>query len=733
MKVRYRRVSIYLICSIGIAGIFFGEGVSSQNVNWPDYGGGPDSMQYSPLTQVDKSNAHLLVQAWFFPVPGDASRFDFNPVIVNGVMYVLGADSAIVALDAATGDTIWTHPTEGTPIDRGINYWQSKDGKDRRLIYSADSCLQEIDARTGNSIHTFGKDGFVNLREGLGRDPKTIPQIQTGTPGHIFENSIIQGSATSESYGAPPGDIRAYDVIGGNLLWTFHTIPHPGELGYNTWPKDAWKYVGGVNTWGELSIDEKRGIGYFPLGSPTYDYWGGDRIGADLFGDCLVALNLHTGKLLWYYQTVHHDLWDYDPTTAPKLLTVLHDGKKVDIVALATKSGFVFAFDRVSGKPLWPIEERPVPKSDAPGEESWPTQPYPTKPPPFARQSFTVDEVDPYMNDADKERILTILRTANNNGIYTPGTGKRDSIQIPADVGGSNWGSGAADPRTGILYLHTSDVPELKYKLTPNEPLRIPHGVSIETQGHAVYNHMCQGCHGANRVGVKLPKDIGIDRFKRILMTGEGEMPSFSSLPSHYVEALAAYISNPDASGPILAGGAGGGMERLPPPPGISRYFGNYENRILSSNGLPAISPPWTSLVAVDMNTGNISWRVPLGTAPGLAAKGIRNTGAVNVLLPAVRNAPVVTAGGLVFVGSWGDRTVHAYDKDTGEILWEQEIGANPEGLPSVYEVNGREYIVFTAAAHSPDSASGEGFAWKAGRQDAQGYYVFALTKDQTQ
>jgi quinoprotein glucose dehydrogenase len=730
MKVLLRAASICLFFLFCMAGTFRGQNAKSQNANWPDYGGGPDSMQYSRLTQIDKSNVMHLTQAWFYPVLHASARFNFNPVIVDGVMYVLGDNGAIVALDAATGKTIWTHPTQGIPIDRGINYWQNKDGGDRRLIFSANSFLQEIDARTGVSIATFGTDGRVNLREGLGRDPQTIPQIQTGTPGHLYENSIVLGSATSESYGSPPGDIRAFDVLSGKLLWSFHTIPHPGEFGYDTWPKDAWKYAGGVNTWGEFSIDEKRGIGYFPLGSATYDYWGGDRIGADLFGDCLLALNLKTGKMLWYYQTVHHDLWDYDPTTAPKLLTVKQNGKKVDIVAQPTKSGFVFAFNRVTGEPIWPIDERPVPKSEAPGEASWPTQPVPTKPPPFARQSFTENDLNPYISEDDKAKILAILRGANNNGIFTPGTDKRDSIQIPGDVGGANWGNGSADPTTGILYIRTSDSPELKPKLSPNAPFRVPRGVNLETQGHVIFTHMCETCHGANRIGVRSPTDIGIDKFKQIVNGGIGEMPSFSTLPAPYIDALAAYIANPSASGPVAAGGGGGGIERSPAPPGITRYFGTYENRILASDGLPAISPPWTSLVAIDMNKGEILWRAPLGTAPGLAAKGIKNTGAANVSLNPVRNAPVVAAGGLVFVGSWGDRTVHAYDKDTGKLLWEQEIGSNPEGLPAIYEAGGREYIVFCGAAHAATTAPGEGYAWKAGEPEAQGYYVFALQKD---
>ena len=256
---------------------------------WADYGGGPEGLQYSALREIASANVPQLEQAWFYPAPGMSARFGFNPIVVNGVMYVLGKDDAITALDAVTGKEIWSHRAEGRPTDRGINYWESADRSDRRLIFSANSYLQEINAATGAGISSFGDDGRVNLREGLGRDPKTIPGIQTGTPGRVFENLIILGSATSEAYGSPPGDIRAYDVLTGKLAWSFHTVPHPGEFGYETWPKDAWRYIGGVNTWGEMAIDTKRGIGYFPLGSPTYDYYGGDRIGSNLFGDRLLA------------------------------------------------------------------------------------------------------------------------------------------------------------------------------------------------------------------------------------------------------------------------------------------------------------------------------------------------------------------------------------------------------------------------------------------------------------
>jgi quinoprotein glucose dehydrogenase len=693
---------------------------------WSDYGGAADSMQYSALKQINKTNVSRLEQAWFYPVPGRTGRFGFNPLIVDGVMYVLGKSDSITALEAVTGKEIWSHPAGGLPTDRGINYWESKDRSDRRLIFAANSYLQEVNARTGVTIPSFGNDGRVNLREGLGRDPKTIRNIQSGTPGRVFENLIILGSATGEGYGDPPGDLRAYDVQTGKLVWTFHTIPHPGEFGYDTWPKDAWKYVGGTNTWGEISIDEKRGIAYFPLGSPTFDLYGGDRIGANLFGDCLLALDARTGKRLWHFQAVHHDLWDYDLTTAPKLLTVRHNGKPVDIVAQATKIGFVYVFNRVTGEPLWPIEERPVPKTDVAGEESWPTQPFPTKPPPFALQRFTSDDLNPYLDAEEAGRLREILAGARNEGVFTPPTSGRNQISVPGEFGGANWGGAAGDPQTGMLYVRSHNAPAM-HQLSDTPPPRVLRRGTPEQQGHAAYAENCERCHGAERTGVIPPKELGAGRFQALVRSGRGQMPGFSeaALPAQSLDALTAYLNNPEA-GAIPDGGRFGPPAPPPPPPGQVRYYGRLGTLMAAGNGLPVIRPPWSVLTAYDLNDGTIAWQAPLGTIPSLAGKGIRNTGNHNL---AWRCGLAVTAGGLIFVGSWSDRTVHAYDKDTGKVLWEKELDANPEGIPAVYEAGGREYIVFSARAGLNGNAASDTVLIKAGKPEAQGYYVFALPR----
>jgi quinoprotein glucose dehydrogenase len=428
---------------------------------WRDYGGAEDSSQYSALQQINRSNVNKLEIAWIYPT-GDNNKYFFNPIVVDGLMYVLAKNNSVIALDASTGKEVWVHQTDPETrllTNRGINYWESRDRSDRRLLFASNNFLRAIDARTGMPILSFGSNGSIDLREGLGRDPKTLSLVQSTTPGRVFENLLILGSATNEGYGSAPGDIRAYDVRTGKLAWTFHTVPHPGEFGYDTWPKDAWKTVGGANSWSELSLDEKRGIVYIPTASPKYNFYGADRKGANLFGDCLLALDARTGKRLWHFQMVHHDIWDYDNPNAPKLLTVRHNGKLVDAVAQAGKEGFLWVFNRVTGEPLWPIEERKVPRSEMPGEEAWPTQPFPLKPPPFARQTFTEKDLSPFIEDAkERARFRDEILSARNEGLFTP-PGLRNTIEMPGNNGGANWGGTAVDPTNGTLYVVSKDLP----------------------------------------------------------------------------------------------------------------------------------------------------------------------------------------------------------------------------------------------------------------------------------
>ncbi len=700
---------------------------------WSDYEGSADSAQYSALTQINKSNVAQLQQVWFYPNGNNGFRYGFNPVVVDGVMYVIAKNNNIAALDAVTGKEIWVHDNSNPRniTNRGINYWESKDRSDRRLFYSTNNMLHALDARTGKLVDGFGDHGNVDLREGLGRDPKSIRQIESGTPGRVFENLLILGSATGEEYNSPPGDIRAYDVLTGKMVWIFHTVPHPGELGYDTWPKDAWKYIGGVNDWGGMSIDEKRGIAYFPLGSPTYDFYGADRTGTGLFGNCLLALDARTGKYLWHFQAVHHDLFDYDLTTSPKLLTVKHDGKMVDIVAVAGKNGFLYVLDRVTGKPIWPMVERPVPQSEMPGEHSWPTQPFPTAPPPFATQSFTPDDVDPYIADpAEREKIKQQLQNARNKGIFTP-AGLTDTVEIPGNNGGGNWGSGAVDPPTGTVYIESKNAPSM-IKLEAHQPKR-PMSGSPETDGKILYIQNCQTCHTAELTGqppsipslVNVVSRISADRVKSTIQNGASPMPAFTSLSDKEVDALIAYLSDPSKAHvppDVVALLSTPRPPPPPPPPGTppQRYWTGY-GYMNSSDGLPANKPPWSTLTAYDLNKGTIRWQVPLGGVTELIAKGIKDTGS---FWP--RGGVVATAGGLIFSGTISDATIRAYDKDTGKVLWEQVMPAGPEGIPAVFEVDGREYLAFTARPTLKALGPG-GERQTADAAQTQGVYVFAL------
>jgi quinoprotein glucose dehydrogenase len=566
------------------------------HTTWSDYEGGADASQYSALNQINRANVSKLQVAWTYPI-GDGNLYLFNPVVVDGVMFVMGKNSSIVALDAASGKEIWSHPNARGPITtRGLNYWESADKKDRRLFYANANFLVALDAKTGEPISSFGDNGRVDLREGLGRDTARL-NVQSMTPGRVFENLIIVGSATNQEYDSAPGDIRAYDVRSGKLVWTFHTIPHEGEFGYDTWPNSpeaSWKTVGGANAWSEMSIDTQRGILYVPTASPKYNFYGADRQGANLFGDCLLALDVRTGKRLWHFQMVHHDIWDYDNPEAPKLLTVRHNGQMVDIVAEAGKTGFLYVFNRLTGEPLWPIEERPVPKSDMPGEQAWPTQPFPTAPPPFARQSFTVKDLSPYFDDpTESARFRDDIAAARNEGIFTP-PGLRNTIEMPGNNGGANFSGAAVDPEHGTMFVVSKDFPAM-LKLT-------------------------------------------------------------QTAPTQYKSAFGFMVTN---------------------------------------NGLSAIKPPWTTFTAYDLNTGTIKWQIPLGVVPELAAKGITDTGSH---FPKV--GPVVTAGGLIFTGT-RDRDIRALDVDTGKELWHAEVEAAVEGIPAVYEINGKQYIVYCAAARA--------------------------------
>jgi glucose dehydrogenase len=450
---------------------------------WHEHLGGADSSQYSSLRQINKSNVKQLQVAWTYPA--GEGNYLFNPIVIDGVMYVQAKNNSLVALDALTGKELWTHPFEGPVVQRGINYWESSDRSDRRLLTINGGFLTAVDARTGQTIMSFGDNGRADLRAGLDFDWSRIAPIHTNNPGRIFEDIMIVPLMRSGSdYAYVPGDIHAYSVRTGKLLWQFHTVPRPGEVGYETWPKDFWQRSGGGINWSELTIDEKRGIAFIPTGTGKWDFYGADRKGTNLFANSVVALDARTGKRLWHFQTVHHDLWDYDLPAGPKLLTIKHNGKNVDVVIQPSKQGFLYVLDRVTGQPIWPVEERPVPKSDVPGEESWPTQPFPTRPPPFARQTLTEKDINPYIPADEQTLTRERIHNARNEGLFTP-PGFQGTIEIPGSNGGASWATAAVDPVKGTLYIVSHDQPNILMLVPPDSPLAkgAPGTTSAEARG----------------------------------------------------------------------------------------------------------------------------------------------------------------------------------------------------------------------------------------------------------
>src|ERR1700733_13314558 len=699
---------------------------AKSHTTWSTYLGNADGSHYSALKQIDRSNVSRLQAAWSYD--SGAEPYEFNPIVVDRTMYVLAKNTSIVALDAATGKELWTYRSRNLgprmEAHRGINYWQSSDGSDKRLLISFGNNLEAISADNGQRITSFGNAGTVNLKEGLGRDPGSIHQIQSGTPGVVFEDLIILGSSTGEDYGSPPGDIRAYDVRSGRMAWIFHTIPHPGEPGYDTWPKDAWKSAGGVNCWGEMSLDQKAGIVYVPTGAPVYDFYGADRKGNNLFADSLLALNAHTGKLVWYYQLIHHDLWDYDAMAAPQLLTIRRDGEDIPIVAQASKQGFLYVFNRATGKPIWPIEERPVPPSNMPHEEASPTQPFPSAPPPFARQAFTVADLNPYLlSPADRAHWKKVLENAVNQGLFTP-PGLTDTIEMPGNHGGVNWGMTAADPAKGTMYVVSMDIPAIlkNERREPPSLWQIPSRAVPGVQGKAVYHVYCERCHGPERRGappaipslVDAPSVFGAKTIKGVVTYGLNDMPGFPDLTDRLLDNLLLYLGNPaSAPDPIVS------RNEPPATTGTSepvRYWSGY--------GLQPsiIRPPWSVITAYDLNRGVIKWQVPLGNAPQGAPEHLKDTG-----IMMSRNGPVVTASGLVFIATKDEGKLRAYDQASGKVLWETDLPAASEGVPAVYEVDGREYIVICAASAKQMDIPRDGPEEQPAQPVHRSYLAFAL------
>ncbi len=686
------------------------SGEKHSDQDWPVYGGTAENNRYSPLKQINRSNVQQLTVAWTFDTE-ESGGLQTSPIVVDGVLYGLTPSEKVFALNAATGTLLWKFDSgvKGTQPDRGLAYWSDgtsastnngSNRKDRRIVVAVMNFVYELDAATGQPILSFGKDGRIDLREDLGRD--TAEQsIYMTSPAVIYKDLMIVGGREAETLPASPGDVRAYDVRTGKLRWSFHTIPHPGEFGYDTWPKDTWKTSGAANNWAGMTVDSKRGIVYVPTGSAAFDFYGADRVGDDLFANCLIALNAETGERMWHFQSVKHDLWDRDFPSPPVLLTVERDGKKVDAVAQTSKQGFVFLFDRTNGAPLFPIECRNYPPSNVPGEMAAKQQCLPTKPAPFARQLLTenlLSERTPEVHQWALEKF----RSVRSEGQFVPFSVGKNTVVFPGFDGGAEWGGAAADSETGILYVNANDLPWT--------------GALAENTGEntpkALYLSQCAVCHGEKMAGSPpaIPSLVGVgDRMPQAdvantIRNGKGRMPGFANLENDSEQwyGLLSYV---------MSGGKNAGNKQIDTKevassgstlPAMKYHFTGY-HKFLDPEGYPAVAPPWGTLNAINLNTGEYVWKSPLGEYPELAAKGLKNTGTENY------GGPVVTAGGLVFIGATNfDKKLRAFDKATGALLWETTLPFSANTTPAIYEVDGKEFVAIAAGGgKDPKSKSG--------------------------
>ncbi|HTL56765.1 MAG TPA: PQQ-binding-like beta-propeller repeat protein [Candidatus Limnocylindrales bacterium] len=683
----------------------------SADANWSSYLGDPARSHFSQLKQIHRRNVSRLEAAWTYHSgdarSGNLSQIQCNPLIIDGVLYGTTPQLKLIALDAATGHELWRFdPTAGdrkvsaTGVNRGVVCWG--EGSERRIIYSVDHFLYAIDAGCGRPVARFGNEGRVDIKDGLGRDVSKL-FVSSTTPGAVFQNLLFLPMRLGEGPApAAPGHLRAFDLRTGKIVWTFHTIPYPGEPGYETWPPDAWTYVGGVNCWAGMSVDERRGLVFVPTGSAAFDFWGGNRIGQNLYANCLLALDARTGRRVWHYQFVHHDVWDRDLPAPPDLVSVKRDGRSIDAVAQTTKSGHVFLFNRETGEPLFPIEERPVPRSDLDGEATWPTQPVPVKPLPFARQLFSYNEITDLFPDSRRAALERFSKVRPHLPFAPPST--QGTIIFPGYDGGGEWGGAAVDPG-GVLYVNANEMPWIlemvPTKSDPNVPV---------AGGAQLFAQICAACHGLDRRGNRaqnVPSLVGVgqklktDEVVRLLGTGRGVMPSFGFLSERQKTLLAATVLGvEEVSDNAAHAGTIPGDNVLG---GIPYSFTGY-NRWVDTNGYPVVKPPWGTLNAIDLNTGDFRWRVPLGELPALKAQGIPRTGLENY------GGPVVTAGDLLFIAATKDEMLRAFDTRNGEFLWEAKLPAGGYATPATYLANGRQYVVIACGGGKMGTKSGDAY-----------------------
>ncbi len=683
---------------------------------WASVKGSPEGIQYSSLTEVDTANVTQLQPAWTYHT-GDAdtahhSQIQCNPIIVDGILYGTSPKMKLFAVEAATGKEKWTfNPFDSLAADkrmffvlnncRGVGYW-SDGADDKRIFYTAGSWLYAINAATGKTVTTFGDGGKIDLHDGLDRDVKDLFVTATAAP-TIYKDLVITGTRVDEGPLAAPGHIRAYDARTGKRRWIFHTIPHPGEEGYETWEdKEAYKFIGGANAWSGLTLDEKRGILFAPIGSASYDFYGGKRKGTNLFANSLVALEAATGKHLWHFQTVHHDVWDRDLSSPPALVQVKKDGVVQDAVALTTKTGYVYVFNRETGKPVYPIKETAVPQhSDLAGESLSATQPFPTKPAPFMRQAMTEGDINPLLSDSSAADVKKRWASYENNNLWNPPS-LHGTVVFPGLDGGAEWGGPSYDPATNILYINANEMPWVITAIAVQNKAATKENYG--QAGRRLYQTNCMTCHGPERTGSgNFPTLIGVEKnytseqFNALLQSGRRMMPAFKQLDAGEREAIASFVLNKSAEvlKPYLEIYK---EDRRQLPYSITGY-----NKFLSKEGYPAIAPPWGTLNALDLNTGEWLWKRPLGNDTTFK-KATSETGTENY------GASVVTKGGLLFIAATKDGKLRAFNKRNGDLLWEYKLPAAAFATPSVYEVNGRQYIVVACGGGKLGTTSGDSY-----------------------
>ena len=693
MRVHLCRLATGLVAALTFVGAL--RAASLTNVDWPAYLGDKGRSLYSPLQQINRSNVAQLEVAWTYDT-GDKGEYQANNLIIAGVLYTASPTRKVIALDAATGKELWRWDPQserrggGAARQRGLVFWENETNGEQRIFTAAGNYLYALDLKSGQLIRSFGQNGSIHLGSGL--DVEGTPAIGLNTPGVTYKDLLIIGGLGG------PGAVRAFDVRTGLRRWIFHLVPRPGELGYDTWPPEAYKTATGLMPWCGQSLDETRGIVYVSTKTAEPDFYGANRHGMNLFANSLVALDAATGKRIWHFQIVHHDLLDKDLPCPPVLLTVTHGGKKIDAVAQGTKHGLLFVFDRVTGAPLWPIEEKPVPQSDLRGEQAWPTQPFPTKPAPLMRQRYTEADASNISPQAHTNTLDRIRASPNFGPFPTPSL--KETVMFPGFDGGMEWGGGAADP-DGTYYVNINEIPWLMQMVET----RRADGTSVP-RGERDYMAFCGPCHGLDRAGNAaggFPSLIDVgnrktrEQLSLVTKQGAGRMPAFDSFSDAQRNAILDYVlgvNQPAASRPEI-GNAAPTASTTPPYAfsGFRRWF--------DAEGYPAIKPPWGTLNAVDLNTGELKWKVPLGEYPKLKARGIPTTGTENY------GGPLVTAGGLIFIGATADETFRAFDKQTGPILWQSVLPFGGNASPSTYMINGRQFVVISAGGAKSSRPAG--------------------------